>query len=635
MQSKRAVGFILNFALLYTHSIFSQSIDFKVTTLPFCSGINDEFAAVLYGDTLVYCSNSLSNSSIKTDEGKLFNILAVSPRDSGSWKSPALFSKEITSLLNEGPVSFMPDGQMLYFSRNIQIEGNFKTINKPSNTLGIFSARLIDGVWSEITPFPFNSKEYSLGTPSLSPDGTRLYFACDKPGGLGGTDIYYSDFQHGQWQEPIHAGNQINTTGNESYPFANDKGFLFFTSDGIPGNGGKDIFYTKETFNGWLTPVNLGAEINSSFDDYALVTDQNFEKGYFSSNRKRSADIYSFISVIPQFGYCDTVRFVPQCFSFFDERFTDSLHLEYSWSFGMGIKKSGYRVSHCFDNPGNYSLMLTITHRLADSIYKTYTCYSFAVPASEEFSIISPESTLMGYATELQALKAKRSQDSLSTYYWNSGNGYIKGDTVFTGSFSSVGTKMLALGIEGQKDEWGRIARRCIVKPLEVEPDFLQYAQSLIDKTPSKNTMPLSEPKQGISLNFRILSESLPLYETTLLEEKLEGYKFIEPIDLIESISDSAQQIILELADIFGAYSSDKLFIIVNSRSRTNAKQQQDIAATFIKNLSRALENKGYNSQRLEIIYTDPKRIKANEKDGKQVAEGADLEFFLLPEKIK
>lgn len=635
MQSKRAPSFILIFAMFCTHSLFSQSPDFEVTPLPFCSGINDEFAAVIYGDALVYCSNSLSNSNIKTDEGKLFNILTVSQRDSGSWKSPELFSKEITSLLNEGPVSFMPDGQVVFFSRNIQIEGNFKTINKPSNTLGIFSARLIDGVWTEITPFPFNSKEYSLGTPSLTPDGTRLYFASDKPGGLGGTDIYFSDLVNGQWQEPVHTGKQINTAGNESYPFVNKEGFLFFASDGIPGKGGKDIFYTKETDKGWLEPINLGAEINSAFDDYALVTDKNFKQGYFSSNRKRSADIYSFVSVVPQFGYCDTIKFVPQCFSFFDERFTDSLHLAYTWNFGKGIKKTGYRVSHCFDKPGNYSLMLTITHKLADSVYRTYTNYSFTVSDPYDLSITSPEHTLQNYPTEVKALVAGKSQDSLTTLYWNFGNGYLKGDTVFTGSFNSGGKKMLALGIEGQKDEWGRIPRRCVLKPMQVEPDFEHYAHTLSSQNYSKITIPQSETQQSIILNFKILTESIPLYETTLLEEKLEAYKFLELTQTTDSLSDSAKQIIEELASIFGVYSSDKLFVIVNVRSKTNTKQQQDILASMIKELSLALESNGFNSQRLEIIYSDQKRNKTNEKEGKQAVERADLEFFLLPEKIK
>ena len=86
----------------------------------------------------------------------------------------------------------------------------------------------------------------------------------------------------------------MNTSGNESYPFVDREGALYFSSDGHQGTGGKDIFYTKQSGNKWLSPIHLNPPINSKYDDFGLVTDSIMSKGYFSSKRGGSIDIYSF-----------------------------------------------------------------------------------------------------------------------------------------------------------------------------------------------------------------------------------------------------------------------------------------------------------------------------------------------------
>ena len=114
-----------------------------------------------------------------------------------------------------------------------------------------------------------------------------LFFASDKPGGYGGTDLYYSRMKDSRWEDPVNLGPVINTKGNESYPFLNSEGELFFSSDGHPGLGGKDIFFSLLTDSAWQQPVRLDPPVNSESDDFGLVTDNLMKSGYFSTNRDK------------------------------------------------------------------------------------------------------------------------------------------------------------------------------------------------------------------------------------------------------------------------------------------------------------------------------------------------------------
>ncbi len=133
------------------------------------------------------------------------------------------------------------------------------------------------------------------------------------PGGFGGTDLYYSEFINNQWTNPKNAGPKINTAGDEMFPFLDKSGNLYFSTDGIPGLGALDIFVVALNLESKtpLGPVrNLGAPINSQFDDFGILTDPERLEGYFSSNRKRGGsddDIYRFTRLGPQYGCRDLV----------------------------------------------------------------------------------------------------------------------------------------------------------------------------------------------------------------------------------------------------------------------------------------------------------------------------------------
>ncbi len=164
--------------------------------------------------------------------------------------------------------------------------------------LMLVMATKTNGVWGNLKNFAYNNiKEYSVGHAALSPDGSLLYFSSDMPGGEGGTDIWYcAKLADATWAKPVNCGKTINTKGNEAFPVIPWNNGLEFASDGLPGMGGYDTFEAQGKQADWSTPYNHRFPVNSTADDFYLLT-KNGLSGYFSSNRDGGTgndDIYSF-----------------------------------------------------------------------------------------------------------------------------------------------------------------------------------------------------------------------------------------------------------------------------------------------------------------------------------------------------
>jgi len=204
----------------------------------------------------------------------------------------------INSKYHEGPVAFFKDGSRVIFTRNNMKGGTPKKSDDGIIKLKMYSAEAKKDSWTNIAELPFNSDQYSTGHPSLSADEKLLFFVSDMPGGFGGTDIYVSRYEGGSWGAPINLGDKINTPGNEMFPFVDEIGNLYFSSDGHPGLGDLDIFYVRMEGTAPKGKVtNLGMPVNSSKDDFGIITDGQRKTGYFSSNRKEGGDdddIYKF-----------------------------------------------------------------------------------------------------------------------------------------------------------------------------------------------------------------------------------------------------------------------------------------------------------------------------------------------------
>ncbi len=198
------------------------------------------------------------------------------------------FSRTLNTKYHEGPVSFFSDHKKLIFTRNNYNKGRSSRSKEGVNMLNLYEASFDGKKWREVKELPFCSAEYSSGHPAITPDDARMYFVSDMPGGFGGTDIYVVEYSNGEWSTPMNLGKEVNTEGNEMFPYVDENFNLYFASDGHAGLGGLDIFFIALE-NGLPVnePENLGYPVNSSRDDFGLITDGNRSSGYFSSNRRR------------------------------------------------------------------------------------------------------------------------------------------------------------------------------------------------------------------------------------------------------------------------------------------------------------------------------------------------------------
>lgn len=211
-----------------------------------------------------------------------------------------------------GPMELNAAGDVAYVtiatrasSSDLPLDKNSGKIKERLYTrrLELMMASKKDGKWGELKPFAYNNvKEYSLGHAALSKNGQLLYFASDMPGGLGKTDIWYSELQtDGSWGKPVNCGSEINTKEEEAFPTTGPNGELYYSSKGRIGMGGYDIYSSRGEKAQWSSPQNLKYPMNSTSDDFYFISNDG-KTGYFSSNREGGAgddDIYSFNDQTP------------------------------------------------------------------------------------------------------------------------------------------------------------------------------------------------------------------------------------------------------------------------------------------------------------------------------------------------
>jgi outer membrane protein OmpA-like peptidoglycan-associated protein len=287
---------------------------FQVKNAKFLNSMQSDFGAVLYDTGIIFASDRIVPGQKGETYGWTGNnylrLYCSEPTTGGDLYSgfppPGPGPEALNEGWHDGPVCFNKNFTEIFINRTIlyhdkgkKEQGNFRT-----HLLKIYTATRSGNNWSKPEPFFLNSDDYSVGHPSLSPDGQTLFFVSDMPGGFGGTDLYFCKMEGGKWGKPVNLGIVINTFGNEMFPYLAENGDLYFASEGLPGFGGLDIFVSRKVNGQWSRPENLGAPLNSSYDDFALIFAHDGLTGLFSSNRpggEGSDDIYSFKkSVIPK-----------------------------------------------------------------------------------------------------------------------------------------------------------------------------------------------------------------------------------------------------------------------------------------------------------------------------------------------
>lgn len=284
--------------------------NYTVENLKSINTVNSDFGVTDYGNTILFSSPRKSKIYIKrshTRNNKNFLDIYKVVKDKITTTAGddseviPMFTGEINSKYHESSVTFSPDRLTMYFTRNNYNKGVYKNDKEGYNNLKIYKATWNYNKWDNVEELPFNSNEYSTGHPSVSKDGTKLYFASDMPGGLGSTDIYVVNINtDGSFGPVQNLGPTVNTEGREMFPFISNEDVLYFSSDGHFGIGALDVFATKLENGKYTEPVNLKAPVNSKLDDFAFSINPISKTGYLSSNREGGLgddDIYSVVEL--------------------------------------------------------------------------------------------------------------------------------------------------------------------------------------------------------------------------------------------------------------------------------------------------------------------------------------------------
>lgn len=249
------------------------------------------------GETdVIYFASSRENKAVG---GKNSNITGIRNNDIffarrnalGEWDNIEPVEGDINTMEDEGSPSFSPDGKVMYFTRCPYVKGE-------SHGAQICKSVRSGGKWGKAQEVKL-SKDSSVtfAHPTVSPDGKYLYFVSDLAGGYGGKDIWRSSIEGDKYGAPVNLGPSINTAGDEMFPYMREDSVLYFSSNGLPGFGGLDIFYAKEVSDGRWVVKSMMYPINSNADDFGISFVKGANRGAFSSNRneKKGYDkIWSF-----------------------------------------------------------------------------------------------------------------------------------------------------------------------------------------------------------------------------------------------------------------------------------------------------------------------------------------------------
>lgn len=258
------------------------------------SNVGSSFCPTKYESGLVF--SAIEDGGMNKDPytGESFIDLYYSQKEGESWKAPVKMDV-VNGKYHDGMASISSDGNTMILTRS-----NYKTkaqlgkdANNTNNTQ-LYISKREEGEWSQPETLSFNDVHYMYAHPSLSADGSTLYFSSDLQGGYGGMDLYSTSWSGTEWSKPVNMGAGLNTDGDDVFPSIQGNDSLYFSSDARESLGGLDILYSVRRDGAWSAPYHMQYPINSSSDDFGVSVDANGETGYLSSDRSGSDKIYTF-----------------------------------------------------------------------------------------------------------------------------------------------------------------------------------------------------------------------------------------------------------------------------------------------------------------------------------------------------
>jgi tetratricopeptide (TPR) repeat protein/flagellar motor protein MotB len=504
-----------------------------------------DFSPAFYHDGLIFVSNrhSIFNSKkSKEDISQSFlDLYYCKLQEDGTLAHPTHFSAKLNTSYHEGPVSVYNRGESIVFTRNNFHKKEVKKSKGGVNKLQLFFAEKDDHHhWTEVMPFQHNSKQYSNAHPAMNTKGDLMIFASDRPGGFGGTDLYYSKLKNDTaWTEPVNLGKEINTEGEELFPYLIADSKLYFASNGHAGLGGLDVYEADFSTSRVENIKNLGSPINSPADDFGMIMNNSLTKGYFSSNREdyKNDDIYT----TEKKAYDFLIDFVD---SYTKETVNDVLV----------YMTSGFADGEFWDYTGK-SLMVR-SHKNQKEVMHVRSESYFSLN-SEFYTDSIAQSMDSSYVFELKR-KPDFSQDSIQlimigeqVFFAVNGNVYTPHFGKY--SFLTDGEHDISLGIEIEEDE---------IKKL---PILLQ--------------------NKGYKLKLPIIIDHI-YYKTNV-------YK----------LRDSDKKILAQIENVMKKYGELSLFINSHADSRGSAEYNLKLSENRASAARNFLNDNGIAETRVSVLY--------------------------------
>ena len=251
--------------------ITPDAYDVSIRAISTLNSSDNDFAPMLLGSGRVMYFTSDRNGN-----QDIFSAV----QGSSNWEQVQEAGPALNTSGDEGGTTITPDGHWMVFT-GCDRDDSFGDCD-------LYIAEYIGGSWRNVKNLGPNVNSPAWDSqPSISPDGLMLFFVSERPGGMGGTDLWMTKRSYGgEWAPAVNLGRMVNTAGDELAPsVAADNTTLYFSSDMHPGIGGLDVYRSKRSGNGWSAPQHLGTPINSEYDDYFCGLKLNSEDLYFASNR--------------------------------------------------------------------------------------------------------------------------------------------------------------------------------------------------------------------------------------------------------------------------------------------------------------------------------------------------------------
>ena len=416
------------------------------------------------------------------------------------------FNELFRSNYSDGPISFNAQGNNCIVSRNLKTEQKDKDLQISSNPLGLFESNLLENGWSTLIGLPFNDTSYSCSHPALDNSGNILFFTSNMPGGYGGFDIWKSIKTNGVWSKPTNLGAAINSAEDELFPSICNNTLYFSCNKKV--YGGLDVYQFNLDVASSV-PVILEADINSSFDDFGLITKDNLESGYLSSNRSGKDKIWSFVSTFPKFDTCDDQVEITFCYTLYEENsveLTSTGPLIYQWNINED-KKQGVKIEYCFPSVGEYEITLDIIDTVIGKTYYNQSYFYFLLEYEKQPYITAPDTVKSGELFALSGRETFLPDVKVDEYYWFFSNGTRLNGLDVQHAFNEPGTYSVQLGVVGKNTALDTI-RDCVTRTIVCVPNFVNHNELLIhndlpDSIKNQNYF-YSSPNDSLSIVYTI-----------------------------------------------------------------------------------------------------------------------------------